>query len=111
MVDSATLTTATVIRRSGAILASALGEKTVMMDIEQGLYYGLNPVGTSVWQLTEHPTSIQHVCDQLLATFDVSPDRCQRDVMHVISHMLQHDIVEIVDGAIAEPSSESKGRS
>ena len=76
MSESTGMTAETIIRRSDAILATALGDKTVMMDVEQGLYYGLDEVGTRVWALTEKQITVQRLSEQLLDEYEVSPEQC-----------------------------------
>ena len=40
------------VRRIDDVLDTDIDDQTVMMDIEQGRYFGLNDTGTRIWDLT-----------------------------------------------------------
>ena len=87
------LSPTTVLRRSDPIMHTDLGDKTVMMDLEQGNYYGLNAVGARIWALLEQPTSIGSLCEQLTAEFEVQPDECLQSVTAFAQNLLDRGIL------------------
>ncbi len=91
--------TGTVVRRSDSMLSSDLGDETIMMDMEKGLYYGLDAVGTRIWQLVEQPIPVCRLCEELLAEYEVSPEACEQEVAQFLTKMLDSGIVEIVEEA------------
>lgn len=94
----ADLTPDTLLRRAEPIMHTDLGEKTVMMDLEKGNYYGLNPVGARIWALLEQPTSIQNVCARLQAEYDVEPDECERTVTAFVQDLLERGVLVRAEG-------------
>ncbi|NNE99289.1 MAG: PqqD family protein [Pyrinomonadaceae bacterium] len=90
------LTPETVIRRSETLLSNNLGEDIVMMDIEDGSYYGLENVAAQIWKMTEQPISVGSLCDQLTNEYDVSPEKCKQDVMTFLDDLLKRKIAEVV---------------
>jgi hypothetical protein len=46
-------------------ITSQLGDESVILDLSDGIYYGLDPIGTRIWNLLESPRSVQDLCDQL----------------------------------------------
>jgi hypothetical protein len=89
----------TIVRRSDALLSSNLGDEVVMMDIEQGSYYGLEAVAVRIWALTEHPVSVGSLCDQLVAEYEVSPQQCRQEVVAFLGNLLEHRILQVVTPA------------
>jgi hypothetical protein len=41
-------------------------EGEVVMSIESGNYFGLNPVGSRIWELIEQPVKVAEVVEKLL---------------------------------------------
>ena len=41
------------VARNDDIIFSDMGEETVMMSIDKGEYYGLDPVGRRIWELLD----------------------------------------------------------
>jgi hypothetical protein len=90
------LTPETIIGRSEALLSSNLGEDVVMMDIEQGSYYGLEAVAARIWALTEQPVSVGALCEQLVAEYQVAPEQCRQEVITFLGELLERQIVQVV---------------
>jgi hypothetical protein len=87
----------TVITRTDEIISADMDGETVMMSIEQGNYYGLNPIGSRIWELIEAPVSVSSLCDTLQAEFDVCPETCQQDVLEFLNQLKNEEILEIID--------------
>ena len=50
-----------------------LDGEAVVPDMASGLYFGLDPVGTRIWQLIASDDDLRTVFDTVLAEYDVSP--------------------------------------
>lgn len=83
----------TKIMRNSDIISSEMDEETVMMNIEQGEYYGVNPVGSRIWELLETPWTFGSLCAQLRKEFDVSEEECKRDVGEFVNVMREKNLV------------------
>ena len=66
--------------RSEAIEFAELDDTIVMMDVDEGRYYELNPVGARVWALIESGPRVTEVCEALAAEYEVRPDTCRSEV-------------------------------
>ncbi len=86
----------TVISRRDALLSNNLGADVVMMDIEQGNYYGLEAVAARIWEMTEKPVSVGSLCENLTAEYDIAPEKCREEVVGFLDDLLQHKIIQIV---------------
>ena len=90
------LTLDTIVRRSDALLAADLGDDVVMMDVEQGAYYGLEAVAARIWALTEQPLSVGSLCERLVTEYQISPEQCQQEVLAFLGELLNQHVVQIV---------------
>ena len=89
----------TIAASKGAISATVEGE-AVILDTESGIYYGLNPVGTRVWNLVQgEPLTFEQLCDRVTAEFDVDRDRCEHDLIELLGDLRSNGLVEVGDGA------------
>ena len=66
-----TLEPRTRVRRIVDVLDAEIDDQSVMMDIEQGSYFGLNKTGTRIWALLAEPMVIGELCDRLTEEFEV----------------------------------------
>ena len=87
-----------VVRASDAQVSSRLGSDTVILELDDGVYYGLDDVGSRVWELLAQPRRVRELRDAVVAEYDVDPDRCAADLLALLSEMAERGLVE-VEGA------------
>jgi hypothetical protein len=87
------LTMDSIVLRSGALLSSNLGDDLVMMDVEQGSYYGLEAVAARIWELTEQPVSVGSLCERLVTEYQISLEQCRQDVLAFLGELLDQKLV------------------
>jgi hypothetical protein len=66
----------------------------VMIDIEQGKYYGLDGVGIRIWNHLAQPRRVSDLCELLLAEYDVAPASCEVDVLRFLNEMETQRLIE-----------------
>lgn len=72
--------------------------EVILLDVQEGTYYGLNPVGATIWRMIQTPTSVGEIIDALLETYDVSESRCVEEVSTLLRNLVERNLVEITDG-------------
>lgn len=87
---------ATVVQRSEAMLFNNIGDEVVMMDIEQGAYYGLEKVAARIWALTEQPASVAALCSRLTDEYEVAPETCRQEVTTFLGDLINHGILQVI---------------
>jgi hypothetical protein len=83
----------TVISRNPAIIASRMDDEVVMMNMERGNYYGLNPVAAEIWEMLETPQSIKTICDQLMESFEVDQAQCYSEVITYVEKLQTEGLI------------------
>jgi hypothetical protein len=58
-----------------------LKEETLVLELKNGAYYGLNLVGSAVWDMIQQPQSIESVYSSLLNRYDVDAEICKHDLL------------------------------
>ena len=85
----------TIIARSDAMFSDDLDNDVVMMDVEKGVYYGLESNAARIWKLIEQPTAVGSICDSLAAEYDISPDECRQEVAEFLEDLLDRKVIHI----------------
>ena len=78
-------------------VSGVLNGETVLLSSTTNLYYGLDPVGSRIWELIQEPKRISAICDQLALEFDVDPLVCEHDTRELLAKMLEADLVKLQD--------------
>lgn len=95
--SNSTLDRHTRVRRIDDVLDTEIDDQTVMMDIDQGSYFGLNPTGTRIWALLAEPIAIGDLCDRLLEEFDVPLEQCERQVVDFLESLIDRGLVQVLN--------------
>ncbi|MFO7642597.1 MAG: PqqD family protein [Candidatus Competibacteraceae bacterium] len=69
------------------VMDRSVGDETVILNLESGTYYGLDPVGARMWQLLGEGKPLGEVCDAMLAEYDVTRDRLEEDLLKLVEEL------------------------
>jgi hypothetical protein len=71
-----------------------VGDETVILDLVSGTYFGLNPVGTRIWQLLAEGRTLEQVGDAILAEYEVSRDAMESDLAQLLQELRNRKLIE-----------------
>ena len=91
------LTPTTILARNPEIIANAIDDEIVMMSIEEGSYFGLNSIGSIIWQELEEAKSIESIISILLERFDVEEQTCREETIAFIENMIKNKTLVITE--------------
>jgi len=89
------ISTESIVRQVEDIVASDIDDEKVMMSVEQGQYYSLDPIGSRVWELIEKPVKVSELIDALLPEYDVDRESCERDVLVFLEKLEEEGILNV----------------
>ena len=75
------------------VMAREVGDETVILDLANGTYYGLDPVGARIWQLMAEGQTLTQVCELMLADFEVTREVIEHDVLALVQTLLEQQLV------------------
>ena len=75
------------------VMARKVGNETVILDLANGTYYGLDPVGARIWQLMAEGQTLTQVCDVMLAEYEVTRGDIERDVLALVQTLMERQLV------------------
>jgi hypothetical protein len=91
-----TLRDDSVITLSPEQVSAELEGEAVVLNLKEGVYFGLNPVGTRVWSLLkEAPRSLAELRQAILAEYDVGAEQCDDDLRSLLASLEQYGLVDI----------------
>lgn len=79
------------------VLFQELQGEAVLLDLQQGQYYGLNALGTRVWNLLHDGKGVGEVIQTLLAEYDCTEEQIKADIAHFLNELYAKGLVQ-VDG-------------
>src|SRR5437867_10897041 len=63
-----------------------LDGEIVILNLETGIYFGLDAVGARTWRLIEDHGSLGVVCEALRSQYDAASTLLERDVLQLADH-------------------------
>jgi hypothetical protein len=79
------------------VISQEVSGETVLLDLESECYYGLDPVGTRIWQLIRDHGELRTIYDTLLDEYDVEPSRLQSDLEALIADACARGLITLRD--------------
>ena len=89
----------TVVAAVSEQVSTEISGEAVILHLVSGTYFGLNEVGSWIWQSIQAPTLVREVRDAILAEYNVEPERCDQDLFALLDSLAAQDLVRVVDQA------------
>jgi len=76
-------------------VSTELEGEAVILNLADGVYYGLDGVGARVWELLREPRSVAELRDEVVAEFDVDGETAERDLLALLGELAARRLVEV----------------
>lgn len=83
----------TVLQRKRELLFNEIDGEVVMLSIENSEYYGMDKVGSRIWELLEQPYSFRGLITKLIEEYEVSEEQCNKDTLAFIKKLTDKKLV------------------
>jgi hypothetical protein len=83
-------------------LSTTLSGEVVILGLRDTIYYGLQEVGTRIWELLQTPHSVRQIVQQIISEYDVTEERAVADVCQLLGELCERGLVT-VDPALTQP--------
>ena len=80
---------------SDDVLFQEVGGEAVLLSLASESYFGLDPVGTRIWQLLGEDASLQRVHERLLDEYEVEPSHLQSDLLVLVEQLADAGLVRV----------------
>ena len=78
-----------------AVYTQDIDDETILLDIQSGHYFGLDPVGSRMWQLMREHGALRPAYEILLTEYEVTPERLEADLLTLTEKMIEKGLAEI----------------
>jgi hypothetical protein len=75
--------------------ACDLDGEMVILNLDSGIYFGLNPVGATIWNYIQSERSLDEIIGYLLAEYKVDRARCEAEVRSLLQRMISQGLIDI----------------
>lgn len=83
----AELTLASRVTPREGVLFQQLQDEAVLLNLDSGQYFGLDPVGTRIWNLLAEGNSLPRVVSAIVEEYEVDSARCEADVLKLLKDL------------------------
>ena len=90
------LTLDSCVKRSTAVVEAEVSGEVVALHVQKGFCYGLNKVGSRVWQLIAEPIRVGDICSRLQQEYKVQTEICQADVLELLEGLHAEELIDSV---------------
>ena len=84
-----------------SVLSRELAGETVLLNLESGVYYGLDAVGTRAWNLLAEERTLADVCTIMLEEFEVTHDTLQQDLTTLVRELCEKQLLVPVSSELS----------
>ncbi len=85
--------------RAGApahVLVRFLDREAVLLNLETEQYFGLDEIGTRMWQLVTDSPNIDAAYQELLGEFDVEPEMLRSNLTELLSRLIDSGLLQVL---------------
>ena len=84
-------------------VSAQVDDETVILHFEDGVYYGLDRVGTSIWRLLQEPRTVAEIRDRIVEEYDVDAERCERDLLTLLRDLVERGLIDMSEPEVRRP--------
>lgn len=76
------------------VVTRQVGDETVLLNLESGTYFGLDPVGSRFLELVQADGALAVVIARMLEEFEVAEAQLEADLLQLADEMLASGLLE-----------------
>jgi len=88
-------TLASLVRLKPDVLFQDIQGEAVLLDLHSGTYYGLNPLGTRIWQLLAQHKTLSAIAAVIRNEYDVAERQCTADLLELVGDLAQRGLIDL----------------
>lgn len=84
-----------IISQATSLVAAEMDGEIVMLSIDNGKYYGMDAVGSKIWNLVNEPLSFSDLIGILINEYDVGVEQCKNDILNFLQYLDKENLINI----------------
>jgi hypothetical protein len=83
----------TVFTATAEVTSTVLEDEAVLLNLANGVYYSLNPVGTAIWGQLTGSQSLEEILENVRQQFEVTEETARRDLVALVSRLRDEGLI------------------
>lgn len=75
------------------VMSRLVGDETVLLNLETGLYFGLDGVGKRIWESIAEGINLEQVAAVIVNEYDVDEVQANTDVIEFASDLVERGLL------------------
>ena len=84
------------VRFSDTVFAQQVDGEMVLLDMKSENYFGLDSVGTDIWQAIEKKKRLKEVLEILKEQYEADEDVLRRDLIAFVKQLQEQGLIEVI---------------
>jgi hypothetical protein len=98
LTKSTTISLDSIVSVAADQVSCELEGEAAILNLKSGAYHGLDPIGATVWNLLANPIAVHQIVDAMIAQYEVTRPRCERDLLALLVKLDQRGLIQITNG-------------
>jgi Coenzyme PQQ synthesis protein D (PqqD) len=77
-----------------SVIAREVEGETVLLNLDTGVYFGLDAVGTAIWRAIQDDGRLVHAVAAVERDYDVDPAVAREDLLRLIAEMIAKGLLQ-----------------
>jgi hypothetical protein len=79
--------------RLEGFLKASVGDNLVLLDMDKGVYVGLDAIGSRIWDRIESPVVVSEICEELGRDYAAEPAVIEADVLKFLNQLSDQKMI------------------
>jgi hypothetical protein len=79
--------------RNDSIPTGEVDGELVALDLDKGNCFGMDRIGSAIWEIAAQPVTLGEIADALTARFEVGREQCLSDVAPFVDELLTEGLL------------------
>ncbi len=84
------------------VLVQVLRDEVVILNMKSEEYFGLDDIGTRMWQVLTTSETIEQAYRALIEEYQVEPDQLRQDLSELVGNLVDKGLLEIHAAKVEE---------
>lgn len=80
---------------SPKVVSRVIDGEAVILSLEKSSYFGLNEIGTLIWQSLEKGSSLDEIVSEIMEEYNVTRARAEGDLANLLEALKERGLVEV----------------
>lgn len=81
-------------------LSTNLDQEAVILDMASGVYSQLNTVGSTIWDILEHPATFKEILEEVMSTYDTTERECTDEILNFLRDLVDNQLIQLDNDSV-----------